>query len=446
MQQPQQAYSQPAAFQQPQAVMAPQQPAYNYQQPQALAQPQAPFSVQCPVFSPTHNIQAEGSGFRISFQTPAGSPQPVWVDVHYTLNGQERNIRMINNNNGAWSHQERELTIRAGDTLSYYFTYCVLVNGIQVDCDTPRFSFLVAQQPAPLVQPQQAPYSAPQAQQAPYSAPQAQQAPYQAPQAQQAPYQAPQAQQAPYQAPQAVMQPAPQCPTCPVLQFSQLVSLMSNGQFKISFTPQGPTPAWVDVHFQVNGGDLFNVRMANNGAGAFEHLETGINTLMREDSTLKFFFTYCVMINGCQVDCDTDLFQFSKPRPAPLVQPQQAPYQAPQAQQAPYQAPQAQQAPYQAPQAQQAPYSAPQAQQAPYQAPQAQMQAPYSAPAPLSAPAPYSAPAPLSVPTPYASPAAPAFAAPAMQAFLPQAYGFGGGFPLIPGINSPGILGHQWFH
>jgi len=189
---------------------------------------------------------------------------------------------MVNNrmnvagNKFSWEIVE---VLKAGDVVKFYFTYHVQ----NTDCDTEMFTFTV-----PGAKPKE--------------------------------IQLPPAQPAPAQAP--VQEHVTQTPSklaCPVLTYLTdfdigciTIDPLSH-YYKILFTMKNQLllPDWIDVHFQVNGGQVQNHRMGSIGNGGFSHEILDVPGLvsMNAGDVVQFFFTYCVQMT----DCDTDLFSFTVP-------------------------------------------------------------------------------------------------------------------------------------
>jgi len=148
-----------------------------------------------------------------------------------------------------WSN----ININAGDTLNYFFTYCV--NG--VDCNTDVYTYNLAP-PATTAAPQL---------------------------------------------------------SCPVLSnFSQEVTSTENG-YKILFTPNSQLPIeWIDVHYRISQNDLVNLRMHKMEDNLCYEVD---KIPLQMGDTLSYSFTYCVLHTDCNTDTFTFSVPFPPTTPAP---------------------------------------------------------------------------------------------------------------------------------
>jgi hypothetical protein len=120
--------------------------------------------------------------------------------------------------------------------------------------------------------------------------------------------------------PEPVAQPAI---SCPALTFGQSVLLSPSAdassetklhEVRFEITSAIDASGFVDLHYKINDGELVNVRMNKLSEKMFNY-----ELLLRPGDKLDYFMTYCVMINGQQVDCDTEWFSFEMPRPQPVM-------------------------------------------------------------------------------------------------------------------------------
>jgi hypothetical protein len=218
--------------------------------------------------------------FRIVFVPNTQMPVE-WVDLHINaMNGNPQlNVRMMKQSGMGAGNQQAQMfvfpnggqnalpiTLMPGQSLSYFFTYCVGTPQGPVDCDTPAFSF--TNQPAEV---------------------------------------------------HASAEPAR--PSCPVISFQQQVVAASSGTsdaYKIVFIPQTDMPlAWVDLHLRIPGRDMENVRMIKTSANSFEYEGTSQPINIPQGMTINYFFTYCVATPQGPVDCDTPMYSFTPQQPQP---------------------------------------------------------------------------------------------------------------------------------
>jgi hypothetical protein len=169
------------------------------------------------------------------------------------------------------------ITLLPGQSLSYWFTYCVSTPQGPVDCDSPVFNFM--NQPAAIE-----------------------------------------------------AAPEPTRPACPVINFSQQVMPDPTGgqdMYKIVFTPQtNMNLAWVDLHLRMPGRDMINIRMTKTSANSFEYSGSDQPIMIPQGTTINYFFTYCVATPQGPVDCDTPMYSYQPAAPAPApVQEQPLPVQ-----------------------------------------------------------------------------------------------------------------------
>jgi len=297
---------------------------------------------QCPALQFTQSVElisGTDSQYRILFQPTTPGAQLEWVDVHFSIDGNAlMNNRMMfangqgNQGGGLLEFRGREnpIILHPGQTLQYFFTYCVMGPQGPVDCDTERFNFS-PMAPAP---------------------------------------------------PPAAIQAAPTAPSiprpdCPVIQYSANLQPMGNNGniFKLTFmsTSGNDLPvAWVDAHYRINSGELINERMiraAGANANSFEWLGRTGGLVLQAGDTMTYFFTYCVATPGGPVDCNTPLQTYTSPVPQPPQNIEQPPQQPQQPIEQPQYQPQPQPQPQQQPVYQQQYYQQPIQQQTFYQQP-----------------------------------------------------------------------------
>ncbi|AKJ29511.1 glycoside hydrolase family 64 protein [Caldimonas brevitalea] len=89
----------------------------------------------------TQGVSVDGTTATLWFQSSVNTS---WVDAHYQVNGGgQQNVRM--NAAGAAGRFEHRVTVKAGDSLGYFFTY----NNGNPAYDTPRFTHTVGQGSTP---------------------------------------------------------------------------------------------------------------------------------------------------------------------------------------------------------------------------------------------------------------------------------------------------------
>jgi len=221
-------------------------------------------SLVCPVLEASHSLIAMGVNANnelehsLRFESSTEHAEIEFVDLHYKINsGKLINVRM---NKLSDKLLEMPLNLKAGDKLEYFFTYCVMINGQQIDCDTEWFESEIAP-------------------------------------------------------PQAIEEEAPL--ECPVISFTHTVSAleasstseMKPHKVKFEITDQVDATGFVDLHYKLNQDKLVNVRM-NKQSDKLWDFET---ITMKAGDKLEYFFTYCVLKNGDRYDCDTETFTFNMP-------------------------------------------------------------------------------------------------------------------------------------
>jgi len=221
----------------------------------ALAKPQPitiPPPLVCPAIEFSQALQgpqqptATPSAYIIDFLISSNVDMVGFVDLHFKINGGElRNVRMNKLSEQHW--QFSDIKLKAGDSIDYFFTYCVTVGGRTVDCNTQIINLAL---PAPVMAPTE----------------------------------------------------------CEPLNITQGLGRSAEGpaSFNLVFQANAPVEMnFVDAHFTVNGGQLINMRMHKITETRWE-LPLSVN---RGDN-LSVFFTYCYMLpNGGKCDINTAVTQ-----------------------------------------------------------------------------------------------------------------------------------------